>query len=624
VGGPAMMGPIDLGVVAGYFAVIIGYGLWAARQSRGVRDFFLGGQRFAWWFVAFSCIATVVGSYSFVKYSAAGFRYGIPSSQTYLNDWFWMPLWMFGWLPLVYYARITSVPEFFERRFGATARLAAMVLLIVYLTGYLGINFLTMGRALEALAGWNLLLAAGIVAVICGVYTSHGGQTAVIFTDLIQGFLLIVAGLGLFAAGLYAVGGPGAFWESLPPLHRQALPPFNRPADFNFVGIFWQDGMAGGIAFYFMNQGILLRFLSARSVGHARKAVTAVLLVLMPLAAVSVSGAGWIGRAMVERGILPATTDPGGIFIDVAGRVLPVGFFGLVVAALIAALMSTADTLINAIATISVVDLWRPWRKRRGRQTGGRRELAAARIASAAATVVGFSLVPLFAGFGSIYRAHGAFTAAVTPPLAVTLVLGFCWKRLSSRAALLVMIGGTGLIALSFAFPVLVVPFSHGIDLEAGSKSYSYIRALYGLVVCTGLGVLGAWIWPERRKIPETLSIGSVLVKMRAFKGGANPRPGPAPRVRMVIVGERGAGDGAESEETPVVKVPRADATTLQVNDGDLVSLWEAHWFRGGYKALTGRVALDDGTVGEVRVEDSYMHRLRMKERTAVYLRRLM
>ena len=465
-----MMGSIDLAVVIVYFTSIIGFGAYAARHSRGLQDFFLGGQRFAWWLVAFSCVATVVGSYSFVKYSAAGFRFGLSSSQTYLNDWFWMPLWMFGWLPLVYYGRITSVPEYFDKRFGPRVRLVAMILLLIYLGGYLGINFLTMGTALRALAGWPLMLSAGIAALICGIYTSHGGQTAVIFTDLAQGALLLVAGVGLFVVGVVAVGGPAAFWEGLSPLQRQALPAFNRPPDFNFVGIFWQDGMAGGIAFYFINQGILLRFLSARSLGDARRAAAFVLLVLMPIAAVAVSGAGWVGRVMVTQGTLPADINAAGIFVAVASKILPVGLFGLIVAALVAALMSTADTLINAMATIAVIDLWRPLRVWLKQPVDEVRQLRAARRASAIATLAGLGLVPLFASFKSIYRAHGTFTAAITPPLAVALLLAFCWRKISARTVLLVMMGGVAVISISFVWPGMIAPFAHGIDLESGTK----------------------------------------------------------------------------------------------------------------------------------------------------------
>ena len=136
--------------------------------------------------------------------------------------------------------------------------------------------------------------------------------------------------------------------------------------------------------------------------------------------------------------------------------------------------------------------------------------------------------MPLFASFGSIYRAHGTFTAAITPPLAVALVLGFTWRRFSPRAALLVMVGGSAIIALSLRWPEMVAPFAHGIDLETGGKAYSYIRALFGLVVCAGLGLVGSLIWPDRRSVPGTLRLGPVLEKMRAFKSGA-PRPGRAP-----------------------------------------------------------------------------------------------
>ncbi|MDQ7086919.1 MAG: hypothetical protein Q9Q13_03280 [Acidobacteriota bacterium] len=421
--------------------------------------------------------------------------------------------------------------------------------------------------------------------------------------------------MGLFLAGIAAVGGPGPFWDGLGPGGRHALAAFNTPPDFNFVGIFWQDGCAGGIAFYFINQGILLRFLSARSLGHARKAAVVVLLVLMPLAAVAVSGAGWIGRVMVSQGTLPETTAAAGIFVTVAERVLPAGLFGLVVAALVAALMSTADTLINAIATISVVDLWRPWHARHGRRPDDGRALVAARWASALATVAGLALVPLFASFRSIYRAHGTFTAAITPPLAVALLLAFCWKRVSPRAVLLVMLGGVTLIAASFIWPGLVVPFAHGIDLEAGAKSYSYIRALYGLVVCLLLGVAGTLLWPAKRVPPGHLTLGPVTEKMRVFKSGRPPRPGPGPRLVLKLT------DGGDEDEA--VRLHPADARRLDVEDGDLLAICEAHWLRGGFQAFGAPVAISpETTPGTLRAPDAPLARLRLAPGRRVAVRR--
>ena len=92
---------------------LFGLGTILARYNKSTKDFFIGGQRFGWWVIALSLVATTVGSYSFVKYAAMAYNHGIAASQAYLNDWFWMPLLAFGWLPLLYGARIRSVPEYF-------------------------------------------------------------------------------------------------------------------------------------------------------------------------------------------------------------------------------------------------------------------------------------------------------------------------------------------------------------------------------------------------------------------------------------------------------------------------------------------------------------------------------
>ena len=152
-------------------------------------------------------IASIVGSYSFIKYSAAGFKFGLSSSMSYLNDWFIMPLWMFGWLPIMYYARIVSVPEYFERRFDRKTRIMALIFITLYLVGYIGINFYTLGVALNTLLGMDTFFAASLVAVGTAIYVSSGGQTAVIMTDLLQGVVLLIAGLAIFILGFNYLGG---------------------------------------------------------------------------------------------------------------------------------------------------------------------------------------------------------------------------------------------------------------------------------------------------------------------------------------------------------------------------------------------------------------------------------
>ncbi|MCD6421967.1 sodium:solute symporter family protein, partial [bacterium] len=321
---------LDYAIIIIYFIFVLGFGSVFGRFTRTTKEFFFGGQRFSWWLIAFSCVATTVGSYSFIKYSAAGYRYGMSSTMTYLNDWFMMPLFMLGWLPIIYFSRVSSIPEFFERRFDRQTRVAAVVVLMLYMIGYIGINFYTLGVALNALLGWDIFKAAVFIAVITGIYVTFGGQTAVIMTDLLQGFLLLIAGFALFFLGVHYLGGWGEFWHHLPLAHRLPFSGFNTPEKFPMVGIFWQDAMANSLAFWFMNQGLIMRFLSVKSVREGRKSATFVILLLMPLASIAVANAGWVGKAMVGKGMLPANVDANKIFVLVSDLICRPGVFGFI------------------------------------------------------------------------------------------------------------------------------------------------------------------------------------------------------------------------------------------------------------------------------------------------------
>src|SRR5690554_696165 len=212
-------------------------------------------------------------------------------------------------------------------------------------------------------------------------------------TDLAQAILLLGVGLGLFVAGVVHVGGWEIFWDGLPGPHRAGLASLNSPPGFHTMGVFWQDAMAGGVAFYFINQGVMMRFMSARNVEEARKAVMLVVIFVMPLAAMAVSGVGWVGRSMVSSGELPALIDPDNVFIVVSNILALPGVFGLIMAALVAALMSTVDTLVTATSAVIVNDVYRPYF---GQDSDDKQILKVARFTTVGASAVALSLVPLF------------------------------------------------------------------------------------------------------------------------------------------------------------------------------------------------------------------------------------
>jgi len=567
----AIGGNLDYAVMLGYFIAVLGFGLYFGRYTSTTKEFFFGGQRFSWWLIAFSCIATVVGSYSFIKYSAAGFRYGICSTQSYLNDWFWMPILVLVWIPIIYYKKIQSIPEYMEARFDRKTRIAATIIILFYIVGYIGINLITLGRTLHTLLGWEVMTGAIVTAVAVAMYVYIGGQTAVIMTDLVQGLILLIAGLGLFIAGIYHLGGFEEFWSLLPKEHKYAFSDFNAPPNFSFIGIYVQDGLANTGALMLMHQGFIMRFLSLKSVKDSRRMVVCWILVLAPLAAIATSCGGWIARALVNNGELD--TNASDSFVKAANFLCAPGIFGFVLAALTAALMSTADSLINAVSAIFVNDIWRPYVKPR---ENDKHYLFVARISSLCAAGLGLALVPIFMK-DTLYGAHSMFTAAVTPPVLIAILLGITWKRYTPMAAFVTIVGGAVLIGLSFIWSdALVGPFDFGM----GPDSYKFMRALYGLLVA---GVLGVSVSFFTRPKPEVelkgLIAGTQMDAMRQFKGGTpNRRPGKKVRLRTKI--------DQSLSGTDTVILPQSALDKMAAEPGDLLYASHIRWWYGGLRSV--------------------------------------
>lgn len=510
-------------VMVVYFLAIMLFGSYFSKYNRTTTDFFFGGRRFAWWLIAMSIVATGVGSHSFIKYSAKGFEAGLSSTMTYMNDWFFVPFFIFGWLPIIVYTKIRSIPEYFEKRFSPTTRFLATLLLLLYMIGYVGIGFLTMGKAILPLlppeftilgVHFNVTLMGLIIviAVIVGIYITYGGQTAVIFTDLAQGFILIFAGMLVFVLGLDYLGGFGIFWKLLPTTWKLPLANFNNPPGFNFVGIFWQDGIAGSVGFLFMNMGLVMRFMATKSVDEGRKAAAFNILFMLPLSAIVVGNAGWIGKAisLINPSVVPPNTNPDEIFVVVANVISHPGVFGFIMAALTAALMSTVDTLLNATAAVYINDIHRPMKKWLSKKIESfkeedRHELSAARIATIVFTIMGVLAVLPFSAFPTVYEAHGYFHSTLTPPLVVAIFMGVFWKRFTNAAVISTFIVGVALMVLGMYYPrPLIEVFAHGTDYDP-HHPYTYIGALYNLFVCAFVGVLTTLTSKQQVKIADKI-----------------------------------------------------------------------------------------------------------------------
>jgi len=499
---------LDWVVLVIYMLAMLLFGSYFAKYNNDTNDFFFGGRRFTWWIIAMSIVATGISSHSFVKYSAMGFKYGFSSSMSYINDWFFVPFFMFGWLPIIVYSKIRSIPEYFEKRFSPSARFLVTILQLLYLVGYVGIGFLTMGKAILPLMpesftilGFSinvtLMGLIWVTAVITGIYITFGGQTAVIFTDLVQGVMLLTAGFLIFILGVVYVGGWDSFWDLLPTSWKLPLAGFNSPAEFNSVGVFWEDAIAGSVGFLFMNMGLIMRFMAAKNVHEGRKAAAINILFMLPVSAIVVGGGGWVAKAMLTQNpnLLPADVQPDQIFVVISRILAGPGVFGFVIAAIAAALMSTVATLLNATAAIWVNDVDRPiriWMKKikKSDAVDEKRAMVIARIATVAFTILGVLAVYAFASYPTIYQAHAFFHATLTPPLMIAIFFGIFWKKFTPAGLITTVIAGISLMLLGHRFPLeLIAPIAQGTPYEA-AHPFTYMSALFNLIVCTFVAVI--------------------------------------------------------------------------------------------------------------------------------------
>jgi len=584
-----MTAAIIIGVIiVVYFFVITAFGTYFSRFSSDINDFFFSGQRFAWWLAAASMVATGIGSYSYLKYSEQGFNTGTSSTMTYMNDWFIVPFFMFGWLPIIYFARVRSIPEYFERRFNRTARYIAVCIILAYMFFYIGYNLFTIGIAMEGMFNIPLLYSVPVIAFFLGAYVTFGGQTAVIFTDLFQGIMLYLAGGIAIFAGIYALGGFGEWWGYLPETHRLPFVHLTNDPKFNTSGLFWGEAIAGSIAFTFMNQGFIMRYLAIKSVHDGRKASLFNVLVTLPLSAIIVGAVGWIAKSLVIKQAVTGGALEGlnaihientfHTFIIVTWETLRQNswLFGFVIAALTAALMSTIDTLINACAAIGIYDIYKPLIKP---DADDKHYLKAARWASVIATVIGVLLVIWFAQQrGSLMQIHYKGIMVIIPSIVTTIFLGAFWRRFTAPAACVSMLVGSFLTLATNWFPEWIDPLSRFV---AGPDNdvYIYMRALYGMVVTGVIGVIISFCTQPRKKEDIVgLTIDTLDAGMALYKGG---KPNPT-------VGEKARRLPVKLDESLAEKVIRLSPQTmalLKAEEGDMVYVEDSRWYLGGLRS---------------------------------------
>ncbi|MCK5746313.1 MAG: sodium/solute symporter [Oricola sp.] len=420
----ADLAAIDIAVILVYFTAVLLHGFWSGRRERDTGDYFLAGRSLPWALIGASLYASNMSGASFVGLIGASYEYGL---VVFNYEWTAAAVLIFFALfmaPAFLRAKLFTVPEYLEKRFDRrTRRLYAgftlFTLMFIDIAGALFAGGLVIAMLVPALSLWG---AAAILALLAGVYTIAGGLRAVVVTDAVQAALMIAGSCVILWAGLDAAGGWSDLFAGLEAGRTQMI----KPADDPFLP--W-TGLFGvvllGFYYWTLNQYFVQRALAARDLKAARRgALSGGFLKLPNLFFMVLPG-------LIAFVLFPALERPDLAFPTLIVELLPAGLKGLIVTALVAAIMSSLDSAFNAGASIAVMDFIKPLRPGTGEKT----LLWTGRAVTALMMLFGILVVPLVERFGSLFAYFQSTLAYITPAVVATFMAGLFAPRTSARAA---------------------------------------------------------------------------------------------------------------------------------------------------------------------------------------------
>ncbi len=437
--------PADLIIIGIYFAIIFAIGFHLARRTRDGDDLFLAGRRLGWFPIGLSLFASNISSTTLIGLAGAAYTWGIAVAN---YEWMAAPIlvvFSIVLIPLYLRGRVGTVPEYLERRFDWRARRYFSVLTIVsnIIVDTAGTLFAGALVLTSFIPGLDLFSAALLLGAVAAAYTAAGGLAAVVYTDVLQAVILLagacVVTLLAFAAidfdwsRVVAATEPGQL-ELFLPLSDPNLP--------------WLGTLVGvpvlGFYFWCTNQFIVQRVLGARSLSDARRGALFAGLLKLPVLFIMVL------PGVMAIAILPPLENGDQVFPALISELLPVGLRGLVLAALVAALMSSIDSTLNAASALLTLDFIKPMRPGlTPRQLAwiGRGAIGLFMVLSAA-------IAPLVGHFDGLFHYLQTALAYLVPPVAALFLLGALWRRPGPGAALATLIGGHTLSMTLFALNI--------------------------------------------------------------------------------------------------------------------------------------------------------------------------
>jgi len=500
----------DLVAIGGYIFVVIALGAWTSRRSRTTEGYFLGNRAMPGWAVGLSMLGTAISSVTFLAYPGSAYE----GNWSRLVPGLMLPIaallsvWLF--VPFYRRTRLTSAYEYFEMRFGPWGRTYACLAFTAGSAYRMGIILFLLSLALRSLTGWNLWAIIVVTGAIVTLYTVMGGIEAVIWTDVMQTIILVLGGIITIAVVFLNV--PGGAEEVIRVAWAKgkfALRDTNIPPGdyfrFDLVHVsFWVlalNGLVGNIQEMCTDQTKVQRYLAAKSLRAARRALWICGLGCIPVWMLFM----FVGTCLyvfyqVTPASLPAGIHNDEVFPRFILTQVPAGLGGLIVAALMAAAMSSIDSSMNGTATVLTEDIYK---RHLVKGKSDRHYLVAARVLTTIGGVFMIVAALLFAYLTESEALKGqhlkntildigfAIGAIFAGGLGGFFLLGFLTRRANSPGAAIGVSLGVLVIAWLTASKFGILP--EGLR----SPIHSFLIGAVGNLVVFAMGYAASFFFPK-------------------------------------------------------------------------------------------------------------------------------
>jgi len=475
------IGTLDWLLILLYLGAVVALGLVAGLVHRkGERGgegghYFLAGNTLGWGVIGLAMFAANISTVHLVSLAEAAYKYGIVFGNFEWMAGFTLILLSLFFAPLYLRSRVTTLPDFLERRFNRGCRdVLSVVSLFSAIVIHMGVALYTAAWVLRGILGLQpgstilgfdaLMFFITVLGLMTGLYTMYGGLLAVVWTESVQTVLLLTGAVVITAVGyvkaggwhgmaatmashphpLAGVEGSQITWGTANFLHMQRPP--GDPS-----GLAWYSMLLGypviGIWYWCCDQTIVQRVLAAKDERHARLGplfcaflkIWPVFLFVLP---------GVICVALVQQGAFgaEAPSAPADTFTFLVTHLLPVGLKGLVIAAMLAAAMQTCSAALNSTATLVSYDIFKRYRP----EIGDHQLVRIGKITTVVGTVMAIAFSPIFGHYSTLFEGINKLITYVAPPITAVFLFGVFWKGASSRGAFLTLIAGMALGGVAF------------------------------------------------------------------------------------------------------------------------------------------------------------------------------